>query len=580
MSNPLLETGVVPAFDRIQASEVESGMDQILQESEQQLTALEALVDITWGTFIPALQQIEQRLNHTWGAVSHLLAVNNSEELRAAHEAVQPKIVALSMRIAQSSQIYAAFCQLRDADEWSTFDDAQQRIVLNAIRDAELSGINLVGENKERFNAIQLELAELQTSFSNNVLDATKGFALDIEDVKEVAGLPPSALALAAQAAVASGKEHATPEKGPWRITLDYPSFVPFLEYAENRSLRERMYKAFISRAASDDCDNQPNVKKILLLRKELAALLGYEHFAAMSLASKMADSPEAVYELLDELHQVSHPVAQKEHQELIAFALANGVDYEIRQWDIAFWSKRQQEVKYEFNDEDLRPYFSLPKVLDGLFALAQRLFDVRIEAADGEASVWDPAVRFFKIFNSDDNHCASFYLDPYSRPENKRGGAWMNDCVGRNRHSDGVVTLPIAHLVCNSTPPVGDKPSLMIFREVETLFHEFGHGLQHMLTTIDHAMAAGINNVEWDAVELPSQFMENWCYDKNCVDGFARHFESGDCIPGELFDKISAARNYRAASAMQRQISLSETDMFLYHSFDPADDAFMLQQE
>ena len=573
MTNPLLANYPLPAFDEIRPEHIEPAMEQVLSESEEGLKAVEAVSDPTWASIIHPLEAIDHRIGATWGAVGHLMGVKNSDELRKAYEAVQPKIVAFGMRMSQSEGLYQAYCKLRDGSEWDSYDDAQRRIIEINIRNAELSGIALTGDDRETFNNNQTRSAEIKTQFSNNALDATKAFELVLTDKSDVSGLPESALGLAAQSARENGNEDATAEDGPWRFTLDFPSFGPFLDYADNRALREQVYRAYISKASSGELDNSEHINEILRIRKQQAQLLGYEDHAAVSLATKMADDVASVRGLADKLKSVCADAAQAELEDLKTFAKEHGAEEadDLRHWDISYWVKKLQESRYAFNDEDLRPYFSLPSVLEGLFDLAQRLFGVSVKAADGEAPVWNKDVRFFNIYRENGEHCASFYLDPYSRPADKRGGAWMNDCVGRGiNHADGSQRIPVAHLVCNSTPPVDGKPSLMLFREVETLFHEFGHGLQHMLTTINHSMAAGISNVEWDAVELPSQFMENWCYDKASVDKFARHYETGECIPDDLFNKLTAARCFRAASMCMRQLHFGAIDMYLHHEFDP----------
>ncbi|MGL4880357.1 MAG: M3 family metallopeptidase, partial [Waterburya sp.] len=458
---------------------------------------------------------------------------------------------------------------IKEGAEWDKLEPAQQRIVESSIRDFELSGVGLEGETKERFNQIQLELAELSTKFSNNVLDATKAFKLKLTDKKDVEGLPPSALGLMAQTAKAEGEEAATPENGPWVVTLDYPSYVPFLKYATNRELREKLYKAFVSRAASEELDNRGNIDRILELRKEQANILGFANFAELSLARKMAPDVDAVQQLQEELRVASYDAAVQEFEELKAFA---GTE-DIKHWDTSYWAEKQREAKFDFNEEELRPYFSLPKVLDGLFSLANRIFGVTITSADGKAPVWHDDVRYFQIADETGEAIAFFYLDPYSRPAEKRGGAWMNDCIGRAKMTVEGKTetrLPVAYLICNQTPPVADKPSLMTFGEVTTLFHEFGHGLQHMLTTINYVGAAGINNVEWDAVELPSQFMENWCYDRGTLFGMAKHYQTGETLPEEYYLKLVAAKNYMSGSAMLRQLHFGMLDMELHSNYQP----------
>ncbi|HEY3593703.1 MAG TPA: M3 family metallopeptidase, partial [Polyangiaceae bacterium] len=327
------------------------------------------------------------------------------------------------------------------------------------------------------------------------------------------------------------------------------------------------MYRAFITRASSGELDNMPTLERILALRDERAKILGYPSYAKMSLASKMAPSVVGVEKLLSELRVAALPRARKEHEELTAYAREKSKDPKLTLalWDVAFWAERLREERYAYSDEELRPYFSLPHVLEGLFATARRLFEVDIREADGEVPVWDPNVRFFRVTDFYGRQLASFYLDPYSRPENKRGGAWMDGALSRKQRPDGSIRQPVAYLICNMTPPAADRPSLMTFREVETLFHEFGHGLQHMLTTVDYPWASGINNVEWDAVELPSQFMENWCYTPETMASLARHYKTGDPLPVSLFEKIVAARTYRAGSMTLRQVYFATLDLALH---------------
>jgi oligopeptidase A len=422
---------------------------------------------------------------------------------------------------------------------------------------------------------MQQELAELGTRFSNNLLDATKAFHLTLTQPEDVEGLPLSLRQMAAQAAREAGETQATAEQGPWRITLDYPSFGPFMEHCRRRDLRQQLYRAFISRASRGEHDNTPLISRILQLRQEKAALLGYANYAELSLASKMAPDVAAVERLLEELRQASFDVAQQELEEIRAFARSHNAPEAdtLTHWDLAFWAERLREHRYAISDEELRPYFPLPNVLNGLFGLAQRLFGVTVKPADGEVPVWHPDVRFFRIEDEQGQAVAAFYLDPYSRPAEKRGGAWMDECVGRSRllaESGAALRLPVAYLICNQTPPVDGKPSLMSFTEVNTLFHEFGHGLHHMLTRVDHSMAAGIRNVEWDAVELPSQFMENWCYHRDTLMQMSAHVDTGDPLPEALYHKLLAARNFRAASLMLRQLYFACTDLELHSRFDP----------
>ncbi|MEM8830658.1 MAG: M3 family metallopeptidase [Cyanobacteria bacterium P01_G01_bin.19] len=570
--NPLLIGKGLPPFNDIKPEQVVPAMTQLLEELSAEVAKLEESVTPTWSGLVEPLTAIDERLGWSWGIVGHLMGVKNSPELREAYQKMQPEVIKFYTKLSQSKPLYEAFKGIKEGAEWNKLESAQKRIVESSLRDFELSGVGLEGETKERFNQIQLESGELSTKFSNNVLDATKAFKLKLTDKKDVEGLPPSALGLMAQTAKAEGDKDATPENGPWVVTLDYPSYIPYMKYATNRELREKLYKAFVSRASNGEYDNRDNIDRILALRKEKSNILGFVNFAELSLAKKMATDVDEVQQLQEELRVASYDAAVKEFAELTAFA---GQD-ELKNWDTSYWAEKQREAKFDFNEEELRPYFSLPKVLDGLFGLANRIFDVTITAADGEAPVWNQDVRYFKIADANGDAIAFFYLDPYSRPAEKRGGAWMNDCIGRAKMTvDGKTEtrLPVAYLTCNQTPPVDGKPSLMTFNEVTTLFHEFGHGLQHMLTTIDYAEAAGINNVEWDAVELPSQFMENWCYDRPTLFGMAKHYETGETLPEEYYQKLVAAKNYMSGSAMLRQLHFGMLDMELHSNYEPGGD-------
>ena len=564
-SNPLLIGKGLPPFERIQATHVVPAISQILEELKTELAHLEANLTPTWTGLVEPLTQLEERLGWSWGIVGHLMGVKNSPELRQAYETVQPEVVKFYNQLSQSQPLYQGLCALQQSISWDKLAPAQQRVVEAAIRDAKLSGVGLTGATRERFNQIQLELAELSTKFSNNVLDATKAFQLKLTTKAEIEGLPPSSLSLAAQAAQAAGSKNATAKTGPWVITLDYPSYVPFMKYSSNSQLREKLYKAFITRAAGGDWNNNPLITRILELRQEQANILGFDNYAQLSLTRKMATNVEAVEALLEELREASYDAAVRELEQLKAFAQQEN----LKHWDLSFWGEKQREAKFAFNTEELRPYFPLPQVLQGLFDLAKRIFGVTITAADGEAPVWHPDVRYFKIADETETTIAYFYLDPYSRPQEKQGGAWMNDCIGRAKLQDGV-RLPVAYLVCNQSPTIGDKPSLMTFGEVETLFHEFGHGLQHMLTQVDYPEAAGIHNIEWDAVELPSQFMENWCYHRPTLFAMAKHYETGETLPEHYYEKLLAAKNYMSGSAMLRQLHFSIVDLELHYRYQP----------
>ncbi|MEA5554607.1 M3 family metallopeptidase [Anabaena cylindrica UHCC 0172] len=573
--SPLVQGCGLPPFADITPEQVEPAFRHLLADLKQQLDILEANVEPTWSGLVEPLERLTERLHWSWGILNHLMAVQNSPELRIAYEKVQPQVVQFMNTLGQSKPIYNAFKALRASRTWVTLESAQQRIVEAAIRDAKLSGVGLEGKARERFNAIQMQLAELATKFSNHLLDATTAFSLSLTTKAEIEGLPSSLLSLAAQAARAAGEESATPENGPWHITLDFPSYFPFMQHSTRRDLREKLYKAYITRATVGELDNNPLIDIILELRQELAQLIGFQNFAELSIASKMAKNVQAVEKLLEELRQASYDAAVKDLEALKAFAKAKGAAEaeDLQHWDISFWAERQQEEKFAFTAEELHPYFPLPQVLDGLFGLVKRLFGVTVTPADGQAPVWHEDVRYFQISDKHGNAIAYFYLDPYSRPAEKRGGAWMDVCIHRRKIKENGITsirLPVAYLICNQTPPVDGKPSLMTFDEVETLFHEFGHGLHHMLTKVDYTGAAGINNVEWDAVELPSQFMENWCYDRPTLFGMAKHYETGEPLPEHYYQKLLAARNYMSGSAMLRQIHLSSVDLELHYRYRP----------
>jgi len=562
--NPLLLGQGLPPFDLIRAEQVEESISQLLQELEAKLSYLESNIVPTWEGLVEPLTAIEERFSWSWGIVGHLMGVQNSPELRQAYENIQPEVIKFSSRIGQSKPIYQGFKSLKNSKDWENLLPAQKRIVESSLKDAQLAGVGLEGESLERFNQNRLLLAELSTKFSNNVIDATKAFKLELSQPEDVAGLPESLLSLAAQSARAQGHENATAEQGPWLITLDFPSYGPFMKYSSNRTLREKVYKALISKASCGELDNNGIIEEILKIRQQQAQILGFSTYAEVSLSRKMADDVEEVEKLLEDLRYVCYPAAIVELQELENFASQG----DLKHWDIAYWAERQREAKFDFNSEQLRPYFPLPQVLDGLFALAKRIFGVTIEAADGQAPIWHPDVRYFQVKDDTGKPIAYFYLDPYSRPAQKRGGAWMNDCIGRAKLTNGEIRLPVAYLICNQTPPIDDQPSLMTFDEVNTLFHEFGHGLQHMLTEVDYPGASGINNIEWDAVELPSQFMENWCYDKQTLFGMAKHYQTAEVLPEHYYQKLLDARNYMSATGMLRQLHFSLLDLELHHRY------------
>ena len=542
-------------------------MPWMLEQLEAELARIEASLEspseaLRWDELMPPMQQLGERLRWSWGVVNHLLMVCNTPELRQAHEQQQAAVVRFSSRLGQSKAIYRALKQLSAAEDQLT--PCRRRILQQELLGMELRGVGLEGEQQERFNALTEELTALSTRFSNNVLDATASWELLLSSPEEMDGCPDSLRELLADSARRKGHEQATAADGPWLMGLDYPRYGPFLQHSSRRDLRETVYRGFISRAASGEHNNSDLVGQILALRQQKAALLGYGNWAEVSLASKMAPSVQAVETLLEDLRAPSHSAAQQELKDLEALAGSP-----LQPWDVSYWSEQLRQQRFDLDSEALRPWFPLPQVLDGLFNLCGRLFDIRIHAADGEAPIWHQDVRFFRISDASSGEpLAAFYLDPFSRPGSKRGGAWMDDCLGRHISPDGSKVLPVAYLICNQTPPVGETPSLMSFGEVETLFHEFGHGLQHMLTTVEEPEAAGINGVEWDAVELPSQFMENWCYDRPTLDGMARHWQTGEPLPEAERQKLLQAKTFMAGAATLRQVHLALTDLRLHEQW------------
>jgi oligopeptidase A len=469
----------------------------------------------------------------------------------------------------QHEGLYRAYRQIAHGEDYQLLDSAQRKVIDNALRDFRLSGIELDQAARDRFKAIMQELSTLTSSYSDNVLDATNAWYKQVTDESLLAGLPPSARSLARQQA-------AQRKLDGWVFNLEFPSYFPVITYADNRDLREELYTAYVTRAS----DQGPNAGKwnnaglmqqILALRHEAAQLLGFANYAERSLATKMAESTDHVMDFLNDLATRSRPAAVRELEEVRDFAAATYAQQDLQAWDIPYFSEKLRQQKYAISQEELKPYFSEPHVISGLFAIVQRLYGLQIEAVSG-VDTWHGAVEYYRIRDASGDIRGEFYLDLYARPH-KRGGAWMDECISRRRTREGI-QIPVAYLICNFSPPIGDEPALFTHDEVITLFHEFGHGLHHMLTQIDYAGVSGISGVAWDAVELPSQFMENWCWEREALDLFARHYQSGERIPEDLYQRMMQARNFQSALQMVRQLEFAIFDFTLHRDYDPASPA------
>ncbi|NEX23527.1 oligopeptidase A [Thiorhodococcus mannitoliphagus] len=564
MTNPLLEQVGLPSFNLIQPEHVEPAIDARLADCRALIERLTSEIDIpTWESFIEPLEEIDDILSRTWSPVGHLNGVLNSEALRAAYNACLPKLSEYGTEVGQNEGLFRAY-QTVAAQEH--LEPAQRKLLDNALRDFHLSGVDLPPEKKSRYRAISQELSQLTSKYSENVLDATNAWSKLIEDPERLKGLPESALGLASQNAAQQGKDG-------WLFTLDMPCYLPVLTYADNRDFRFEMYEAYGTRASDQGphagrWDNSEIMERILALRHELAQLLGFANFAERSLATKMARSAEDVMGFLSDLAEHSVKQARRELAELESFAREHYGVSELAPWDIAYYAEKLRVHRYQISQEELRPYFALSRVLSGLFSVVERLFGIQIQEVE-HFETYHADVRFFEIRDLLTGALrGQFYLDPYAR-QNKRGGAWMDVCTNR-MHTTRCDQIPVAYLVCNFTPPVGDKPSLLTHNEVETLFHEFGHGLHHMLTKVDYPAVAGINGVPWDAVELPSQFLENWCWERESLDLFAAHWETGMPLPQELYERMLAAKNFQSAMQMVRQLEFALFDFRMHLEYAP----------
>ena len=563
MSNPLLNNTGLPKFSQIQPEHVVPAIEQLIQQCRDTIEQVSQIDTPTWENFYLPQAITGDKLSRAWSPVGHLNAVKNSPELREAYQACLPMLSEYSTWVGQHQGLYQGYVKLKNSPEFATYSLAQKKAIENSLRDFELSGISLPADKQKRYGEISARLSELSSQFSNNVLDATMGWDIVIEDEADLKGLPESALEGAKLSAQSK-------EKSGYRFTLEFPSYLPVMTYCENRELRQKMYEAYNTRASDQGpnagkWDNSAIMAETLELRLELAKLLGFESYADLSLATKMAENPKQVVDFLEGLANRSKEQGKKELAELKAFAKESYGVSELQPWDIAFYSEKQKQALYAINDEELRPYFPEERVLSGLFELVKRIFGMRVEEQKAFDS-YHENVRFFNIFDETDRLRGSFYLDLYAR-ENKRGGAWMDDCINQKRLADGSLQKPVAYLTCNFNKPIGDKPALFTHDEVTTLFHEFGHGIHHMLTEIDVGDVSGINGVPWDAVELPSQFLENWCWEEDALAFISGHYQTGKPLPKEKLTQLLKAKNFQAAMFVLRQLEFGLFDFRLHMS-------------
>jgi len=576
MSNPLLKSFDLPPFSKIKPEHIKPAVEQAINNCKKVIAdVLSTNTHFTWQNLVEPINSIDDVLSKLFSPVSHMNSVVSTDELREAYESCLPLLSEYGTFVGQHQGLYKAYQHLKESDEFNVLSTAQQKVIINALRDFKLSGITLEKENKKRYGEIVTRLSELSSNFSNNVLDATHAFSVNITDKAQLLGLPESALA-AAQA-LAESKE----QQG-YLFTLDMPSYLPVMMYCDNRELREKLYHAFVTRASDQgpnarEFDNTNIMNEILLLRHELAKLLDFSNYAEHSLATKMANNTDEVMNFLDDLALKSTHQGEKDFTELTNFATQQYSQTNLQAWDLPYYSEKLKQHRYAISDEQLRSYFPESKVVSGLFEVVHRLFGLTIKSRDG-VDVWHTDVKFYDVFAKDGKLRGSFYLDLYAR-EKKRGGAWMDDCVGRDKLADGSVQYPVAYLTCNFNGPVGDKPALFTHDEVVTLFHEFGHGIHHMLTQVDASAVAGINGVPWDAVELPSQFLENWCWQNEALTFISGHYETGEPLPQALLDKMLAAKNFQSAMQMLRQLEFSIFDFTMHASYNTDSPADHIQQ-
>ncbi len=567
--NPLLDFSGLPRFSSIRPEHVGPAIDTLLAEARSTIERLAARPEApSWDSFVVPLDDANERVARAWSAVQHLNAVVNSAELREAYNAVLPRVTQFFAEQGQDERLYGRYKQLRSHPSFDSLAPARRMVIENELRDFRLGGAELAADDKKRFMALQEELAQKASKFQDNVLDATNDFSLFVTDENELAGIPADVVQVAREAAAKDGKDG-------WKLTLHMPCYLPVLQYADSHPLREKMYRAYVTRAAEfgkPEWDNTGLIGEILARRAEVAKLLGYASFADVSLATKMARSSAEVLGFLGDLAARAKPHADRDWQELVDFARAELNIADVQVWDANYIGEKLRQKRYAFSDTEVKQYFPEDVVLPGMFKVVETIYGVQIRPSTAEK--WHPDVRFFEIADRAGKRVGEFYLDLYAR-EGKRGGAWMDDAINRRMRATGVQT-PVAYLTCNFSAPVGGRPALFTHNEVITLFHEFGHGLHQLLTRVDELGVSGINGVEWDAVELPSQFMENFCWEWDVVRHMSRHVDTGEALPRALFDKMLAAKNFQSGMQTVRQLEFALFDMHLHHDFDRARDTML----
>jgi len=565
--NPLLDFSGLPRFNAIRAEHVQPAIEQLMAEGRAAVEAAVAqTVPPTWDNFVRPLDDAGERLSRAWGQVSHLNLVMNSPELRDVYNAMLPVLTQYYTEQGQDERLYAKYKAIRAGSEYSQLSAAQKKTLENELRDFRLSGAELPEAEKARFKAVQEELSTGSSRFNDNVLDATNDFALYITDEHQLAGLPADVKQVAKEAAEKDGKPG-------WKLTLHMPCYLPVMQYADHRPLREQLYRAYVTRASDQslsdkakDWDNTANIRSLLKLRRESATLLGFNNFAELSLATKMARTPADVTGFLRELGAKAKPYAERDMKELTDFARRELNMTDVQAWDVGYLSEKLRVARYAFSDQEVKQYFPEPAVMEGMFRVVKSIFGIEVRPASAET--WHADARFFDVLNEAGERIGQFFIDLYAR-DMKRGGAWMDDALSRRRKG-AEVQIPVAYLNCNFSAPVGGKPALFTHDEVSTLFHEFGHGLHHLLTQIDELAVSGISGVEWDAVELPSQFMENFCWEWEVLKHMTKHVDSGEPLPRALFDKMLAAKNFQNGMGFVRQLEFALFDMRLHSDFNP----------